>query len=53
MNEKEHRYPRPSRSIEFLDLEPYRDKLISGLHYGVRKSHRTGAAGALLHGGRN
>ena len=24
-------------SIEFLDLEPYRDKLISGLPYGVRK----------------
>ena len=23
--------------IEFLDLEPYRDKLISGLPYGVRK----------------
>lgn len=25
------------RVIEFLDLEPYRDKLISGLPYGVRK----------------
>lgn len=23
--------------IEFLDLEPYRDRLISGLPYGVRK----------------
>ena len=36
MNEKEHRY-RVEQVIEFLDLEPYRDKLISGLPYGVRK----------------
>ena len=36
MNEKEHRY-RVEQVIEFLDLEVYRDKLISGLPYGVRK----------------
>jgi branched-chain amino acid transport system ATP-binding protein len=35
-NEKEHRR-RVEHVIEFLDLEPYRDKLISGLPYGVRK----------------
>jgi branched-chain amino acid transport system ATP-binding protein len=35
-NEKEHRR-RVEQVIEFLDLEPYRDKLISGLPYGVRK----------------
>jgi len=34
--EKEHRR-RVEQVIEFLDLEPYRDKLISGLPYGVRK----------------
>ena len=34
--EKEHRH-RVEQVIEFLDLEPYRDKLISGLPYGVRK----------------
>jgi branched-chain amino acid transport system ATP-binding protein len=28
---------RVEQVIEFLDLEPYRDKLISGLPYGVRK----------------
>ena len=36
VNEKEHRR-RVEHVIEFLDLEPYRDKLISGLPYGVRK----------------
>ncbi len=35
-NEKIHRR-RVEQVIEFLDLEPYRDKLISGLPYGVRK----------------
>jgi branched-chain amino acid transport system ATP-binding protein len=35
-NEKAHRR-RVEQVIEFLDLEPYRDKLISGLPYGVRK----------------
>jgi branched-chain amino acid transport system ATP-binding protein len=35
-NEKEHRR-KVEHVIEFLDLEPYRDKLISGLPYGVRK----------------
>jgi branched-chain amino acid transport system ATP-binding protein len=35
-NEKDHRR-RVEQVIEFLDLEPYRDKLISGLPYGVRK----------------
>jgi branched-chain amino acid transport system ATP-binding protein len=34
--EKEHRR-RVEQIIDFLDLEPYRDKLISGLPYGVRK----------------
>ena len=34
--EKEHRH-RVEQVIEFLDLEPFRDKLISGLPYGVRK----------------
>ena len=34
--EKSHRR-RVEQVIEFLDLEPYRDKLISGLPYGVRK----------------
>jgi branched-chain amino acid transport system ATP-binding protein len=34
--EKEHRR-RVEHVIELLDLEPYRDKLISGLPYGVRK----------------
>lgn len=34
--EFEHRY-RVEQVIELLDLEPYRDKLISGLPYGVRK----------------
>ena len=34
--EKQHRR-RVEQVIEFLDLEPYRDKLISGLPYGVRK----------------
>ena len=35
-NEKIHRR-RVEQVIEFLDLEAYRDKLISGLPYGVRK----------------
>ena len=35
-SEKVHRH-RVEQVIEFLDLEPYRDKLISGLPYGVRK----------------
>src|SRR5207244_3992222 len=35
-NEKAHRR-HVEQVIEFLDLEPYRDKLISGLPYGVRK----------------
>jgi branched-chain amino acid transport system ATP-binding protein len=35
-SEKLHRR-RVEQVIEFLDLEPYRDKLISGLPYGVRK----------------
>jgi len=34
--EKEHR-AKVEEVIEFLDLQPYRDKLISGLPYGVRK----------------
>jgi branched-chain amino acid transport system ATP-binding protein len=34
--EKVHRR-RVEQVIEFLDLAPYRDKLISGLPYGVRK----------------
>lgn len=34
--EKAHRR-RVEQVIEFLDLAPYRDKLISGLPYGVRK----------------
>jgi len=34
--EKAHRH-RVEHVIEFLDLEPYREKLISGLPYGVRK----------------
>src|SRR6202023_256690 len=36
VGEKIHRR-RVEQVIEFLDLEPYRDKLISGLPYGVRK----------------
>ncbi len=35
-NERDHRR-RVEQVIEFLDLEPYRDKMISGLPYGVRK----------------
>jgi branched-chain amino acid transport system ATP-binding protein len=35
-SEKSHRH-RVEHVIEFLDLEPYREKLISGLPYGVRK----------------
>ena len=35
-NEKAHRR-RVEQVVEFLDLEPYRDKLIAGLPYGVRK----------------
>ena len=35
-SEKVHRR-RVEQVIEFLDLEPYREKLISGLPYGVRK----------------
>ena len=35
-SEKAHRR-RVEHVIEFLDLEPYREKLISGLPYGVRK----------------
>ena len=35
-SEKAHRR-RVEQVIEFLDLEPYREKLISGLPYGVRK----------------
>jgi branched-chain amino acid transport system ATP-binding protein len=35
-SEKAHRH-RVEHVIEFLDLEPYREKLISGLPYGVRK----------------
>jgi branched-chain amino acid transport system ATP-binding protein len=35
-NEKVHRR-RVEKVIEFLDLEPYRDKQIAGLPYGVRK----------------
>src|SRR5947208_8875524 len=35
-NEKVHRR-RVEQIVEFLDLEPYRDKWISGLPYGVRK----------------
>src|SRR5258708_24221783 len=35
-SEKAHRR-RVEQVIEFLDLEPYRDKLISALPYGVRK----------------
>ncbi len=35
-NEKAHRR-RVEQVIEFLDLEPYRDKQIAGLPYGVRK----------------
>ena len=35
-SEKVHRR-RVEQVIEFLDLEPYRDKLTSGLPYGVRK----------------
>jgi branched-chain amino acid transport system ATP-binding protein len=35
-SEKVHRR-RVEHVIEFLDLEPYRDKVISGLPYGVRK----------------
>ena len=35
-SEKVHRR-RVEQVIEFLDLEAYRDKLISGLPYGVRK----------------
>jgi len=34
--EKEHR-ERAEAVIDFLDLQPYRDKLIAGLPYGVRK----------------
>jgi len=33
----EHERRRVEQVIEFLDLEAYRDKLISGLPYGVRK----------------
>ena len=35
-NEKAHRR-RVEQVVEFLDLEPHRDKLIAGLPYGVRK----------------
>jgi branched-chain amino acid transport system ATP-binding protein len=35
-HEKQHRL-KVEEVIEFLDLQPYRDKLISGLPYGVRK----------------
>jgi len=35
-DEKIHRY-KVEQVIEFLDLEPYRDRVISGLPYGVRK----------------
>lgn len=34
--EREHR-ERAEAVIDFLDLQPYRDKLIAGLPYGVRK----------------
>ena len=34
--EKEHRQ-KVEEVIEFLDLQPYRDKIIAGLPYGVRK----------------
>jgi branched-chain amino acid transport system ATP-binding protein len=34
--EKEHR-KKVEEVIEFLDLQPYRDKIIAGLPYGVRK----------------
>ena len=34
--EKEHRR-KVEEVIEFLDLQPYRDKIIAGLPYGVRK----------------
>ena len=34
--EKEHRM-KVEEVIEFLDLQPYRDKIIAGLPYGVRK----------------
>ena len=35
-DEKMHRH-KVEQVIEFLDLEPYRDRVISGLPYGVRK----------------
>ncbi len=35
-DEKIHRH-KVEQVIEFLDLEPYRDRVISGLPYGVRK----------------
>ena len=35
-DEKVHRH-KVEQVIEFLDLEPYRDRVISGLPYGVRK----------------
>jgi branched-chain amino acid transport system ATP-binding protein len=42
-NEKDHRR-RVEQVIEFLDLAAYRDRLISGLPYGVRKVIELGRA---------
>ena len=48
--EKVHRR-RVEQVIEFLDLAAYRDKLISGLPYGVRKVIELGAR--AVHASRN
>ena len=45
---EEHRHREAvEKVIEFLDLQPYRDKFISGLPYGVRKVVELGRALAL------
>ena len=44
--ERQHR-DAVERVIDFLDLQPYRDKLIAGLPYGVRKVVEMGRALAI------
>ncbi|MGB2203660.1 MAG: ATP-binding cassette domain-containing protein, partial [Pseudooceanicola atlanticus] len=44
--EREHRH-KVEEVIDFLDLQPYRDSLINGLPYGVRKVVEIGRALAI------
>jgi len=46
-NEERHHREAVEHAIEFLDLQPYRDKLIAGLPYGVRKVVEMGRALAI------